>query len=57
MVDTVDADEIGWRGDAIEAECFAFLAMRVMRDLPLSFPSTTGVSSALCGGSLASLKS
>jgi anhydro-N-acetylmuramic acid kinase len=57
VVDTVDADEIGWRGDAIEAECFAFLAMRVMRNLPLSFPTTTGVSEALCGGRLAVLKS
>jgi anhydro-N-acetylmuramic acid kinase len=52
-VRTVDADEIGWRGDAIEAECFAFLAMRVMRNLPLSFPSTTGVNVPCCGGRLA----
>ncbi|MFT6305249.1 MAG: anhydro-N-acetylmuramic acid kinase, partial [Halioglobus sp.] len=51
-VNTVDADDIGWRGDAIEAECFAFLAMRVMRNLPLSFPSTTGVGVACCGGKL-----
>jgi anhydro-N-acetylmuramic acid kinase len=51
-VNTVDADDIGWRGDAIEAECFAFLAMRVMRNLPLSFPSTTGVGVACRGGKL-----
>lgn len=52
-VNTVDADSIGWRGDAIEAECFAFLAMRVLRNLPLSFPSTTGVKQPCCGGRIA----
>lgn len=49
-VSTIDADAIGWRGDAIEAECFAFLAERVVRGLPLSFPSTTGVKSPCVGG-------
>lgn len=49
-VNVVDADDIGWRGDAIEAECFAFLAERVLRGLPLSFPSTTGVCSPCVGG-------
>jgi anhydro-N-acetylmuramic acid kinase len=44
------AEEAGLRGDAIEAECFAFLAMRSMRGLPLSFPSTTGVPKAMTGG-------
>lgn len=51
-VTTIDADELGWRGDAIEAECFAFLAERVLRDLPLSFPTTTGVNAACRGGKL-----
>jgi len=51
----VDADDIGWRGDAIEAECFAFLAVRVLRELPLSFPSTTGVSAPCIGGQLSRL--
>lgn len=51
-VKTVDADTLGWRGDAIEAECFAFLATRVLRKLPLSFPSTTGVRLPCCGGKL-----
>ncbi|MGQ7844622.1 anhydro-N-acetylmuramic acid kinase [Granulosicoccus sp. 3-233] len=44
------AEVQGWRGDAIEAECFAYLAMRTVRGLPISFPSTTGVSQAMCGG-------
>ena len=26
--EAVAAEAVGWRGDAIEAECFAFLAMR-----------------------------
>src|SRR5690606_24890524 len=32
-VDIIDAEDIGWRGDAVEAECFAFLAVRVLRNL------------------------
>lgn len=48
----IDADDIGWRGDAIEAECFAFLAERVMRNLPLSFPATTGVPIPTMGGKI-----
>jgi len=51
-VSTLDADDIGWRGDAIEAECFAFLGVRVLRKLPLSFPSTTGVNVPCIGGKL-----
>jgi len=46
----VSAEAEGWRGDAVEAECFAYLAVRSMRGLPLSFPSTTGASSPVCGG-------
>ena len=42
-VEPVLAEAVGWRGDAIEAECFAFLAVRALRGLPISFPTTTGV--------------
>jgi anhydro-N-acetylmuramic acid kinase len=49
----VSADQFGWRGDAVEAECFAFLAVRVLRDLPISFPTTTGAPKPLQGGRLA----
>jgi anhydro-N-acetylmuramic acid kinase len=52
-VNAVSADEFGWRGDAIEAECFAFLAMRVVRGLPISFPMTTGAPAPMRGGKLA----
>jgi len=49
-VNVSSAEDVGWRGDAVEAECFAFLAVRVLRKLPISFPETTGVSRALTGG-------
>ena len=47
-----DADALGLRGDAIEAECFAFLAERGRRGLPISFPNTTGAPRPLTGGTL-----
>ncbi|MDE0060773.1 MAG: anhydro-N-acetylmuramic acid kinase [Defluviicoccus sp.] len=48
--DPVEA--LGWRGDALEAEAFAFLAMRSRRGLPLSLPTTTGVAAPTTGGRL-----
>jgi anhydro-N-acetylmuramic acid kinase len=36
------AEEIGLNGDSIEAEAFAFLAIRFIKNLPISFPKTTG---------------
>jgi anhydro-N-acetylmuramic acid kinase len=50
-VDPVEA--VGWDGDALEAQCFGFLAARVAAGLPLSFPGTTGVSRPLPGGQIA----
>ncbi len=44
------SEDVGWRGDAIEAECFAFLAVRALRGLPISFPTTTGVPAPMTGG-------
>ncbi len=49
-VEPVMAETAGWRGDAIEAECFALLAVRALRGLPISFPTTTGVSAPMTGG-------
>lgn len=49
-VDLIDADKIGLRGDAVEAECFGLLAMRSSRGLPIGFPATTGVTTPLTGG-------
>jgi anhydro-N-acetylmuramic acid kinase len=44
------AEGLGWRGDAIEAEAFAYLAARTAVGLPISFPGTTGVPAPLTGG-------
>lgn len=47
----VDAVEsVGWRGDFLEAEAFGFLAVRSLRGLPLSLPTTTGVVRPQPGG-------
>ncbi len=43
-------ETVGWNGDALEAQCFGFLAARVARGLPLSFPGTTGVPTPTRGG-------
>ncbi len=48
-VEPVEA--IGFDGDAIEAQCFAYLALRSRHRLPLSFPTTTGVPRPMTGGS------
>lgn len=45
-------DSLGWNGDALEAECFGFLAVRVLRQLPLSAPGITGAPDFLSGGRL-----
>ena len=51
-VEAVPAEGLGWRGDAIEAECFAFLAVRCLRGLPISYPGTTGVPEPMTGGTV-----
>ena len=43
-------ESIGWHGDFIEAEAFAFLAVRRLKNLPISFPGTTGVRRPMPGG-------
>ena len=45
-------EAVGWRGDALEAEAFAFLAVRSVLGLPLSLPTTTGVPAPQPGGRL-----
>ena len=47
------AEEVGWNSDAIEAQAFAFLAVRSKWKLPISFPATTGVPKPMTGGRLA----
>ena len=48
----VTADDLGWDGDALEAQAFAFLAVRSLRGLPLTFPGTTGAPAPMTGGRL-----
>jgi len=47
-VDPVEA--VGWNGDMLEAQAFAYLAVRSLSGLPLSEPGTTGVPEPQCGG-------
>ena len=48
----VTAEEIGWNSSALEAQLFAYLAVRCLRQLPISFPTTTGVPYPLVGGKI-----
>jgi anhydro-N-acetylmuramic acid kinase len=43
-------DERGLSSDTLEAECFAWLAVRRLRELPLTMPATTGCKAPVCGG-------
>jgi anhydro-N-acetylmuramic acid kinase len=46
------ADALGWSADALEAHAFAYLAVRTLKGLPITFPTTTGVATAMTGGIL-----
>jgi anhydro-N-acetylmuramic acid kinase len=48
----VTAADLGWDGDGLEAHAFGFLAVRSLRGLPLTFPTTTGAPRPLTGGTL-----
>lgn len=49
----VDAVEsVGLRAESLEAECFAWLAVRKLRGLPTCLPETTGCREPTCGGLL-----
>ena len=47
-------EAIGADGDGLEAQAFAFMAVRSLLGLPISFPGTTGVPHPMAGGRLAS---
>jgi anhydro-N-acetylmuramic acid kinase len=47
------ADQIGWSTDSLEAQAFAFLAVRALKGLPISFPMTTGAPRPMTGGLVA----
>jgi anhydro-N-acetylmuramic acid kinase len=44
------SDSLGWNGDSVEAEGFAYMAVRTLKNLPISFPGTTGVATPTVGG-------
>lgn len=44
------ADEWGWRSQSLEAELMAYLAVRSLKGLPLSYPNTTQVPAPMTGG-------
>ena len=44
------AETLGLNGDSMEAEAWAYLAVRSLRGLPLSYPGTTGVYRPMSGG-------
>jgi anhydro-N-acetylmuramic acid kinase len=50
------AEAAGMDGDALEAEAWAYLAVRSLKGLPITFPGTTGVPRPLTGGVLANAK-
>ena len=52
--DVGPVEEVGLDGDMLEAQAFAFLAVRVARGLPTSCTSTTGVKAAVSGGTVSS---
>jgi anhydro-N-acetylmuramic acid kinase len=49
----VAAEDCGLNGGSMEAEAWAYLAVRSLKGLPLTFPETTGVREAVTGGVLA----
>lgn len=49
----MSAEAVGWDGDALEAQAFAYLAVRALKGLPISFPGTTGVPEPMTGGVVA----
>ncbi len=46
----IAAEELGLNGDSMEAEAWAYLAVRALDGLPLTFPTTTGCDAAVSGG-------
>ena len=45
-------DDYGVDGDYVESQAFAFLAIRSIKKLPISFPNTTGCAKPVSGGEI-----
>lgn len=50
--DVAPVEAVGLDGDMLEAQAFAFLALRVLRGLSTSAPATTGVAAPVGGGQI-----
>ncbi|HHI88906.1 MAG TPA: anhydro-N-acetylmuramic acid kinase, partial [Hellea balneolensis] len=46
-------ETLGWDGDSMEAQAFAYLAVRRLLELPITYPGTTGVPRPCTGGVVA----
>ena len=46
------ADSLGWNADSVEAEGWAYMAVRALKGLPISFPGTTGAPTPMTGGTI-----
>ncbi len=49
----LSAEDVSLQGDMLEAQAFAYLAVRSKAKLPLTFPTTTGCKEPVSGGVLA----
>jgi anhydro-N-acetylmuramic acid kinase len=52
----ISAEDAGFNGDAMEAEAWAYLAVRSLEGLPLTYPGTTGVREPVSGGVFAEVR-
>ena len=48
----VPVDDYGIDGDFVESQAFAYLAIRSLLNLPISFPNTTGCKESISGGKI-----
>lgn len=48
--EVMTTEQVGWNGDMLEAQAFAYLAVRTLKGLPISFPETTGCPEPMTGG-------
>ena len=49
-INIVNVNQLGLNGDFIESQAFAYLGIRKIRNLPITFPQTTGVKKSVTGG-------
>ena len=49
----VPSEAIGVNGDGVEAEAWAYLAVRSLKGLPITYPGTTGAPKPMTGGLVA----